>query len=103
MSYYITNTIGQQYLDSPNVAVRDLLKDSDCRTPIIFVLSPGADPTASLLKLSESAEIQTQLSIISLGQGQGGPAEALIKKGKHTGKWVLLQNCHLARTWMPTL
>ena len=57
MSYYVNNTIGQQYLDPPNVTVRDLWKDSDNRTPIIFVLSPGADPTASLLKLSESSDI----------------------------------------------
>ena len=54
MSYYVTNTIGQQYLDPPNVTVRELWKDSDERAPVIFVLSPGADPTASLLKLSES-------------------------------------------------
>lgn len=103
MSYYVSNTIGSQYLDPPNITVRDLWKDSDKRTPIIFVLSPGADPTASLLKLAEATDIQTQLHIISLGQGQGGPAETLIKKGKLQGKWVLLQNCHLARTWMPTL
>ena len=74
MGYYISNKIGNQYLDPPNVTVRDLWNDSDSRTPIIFVLSPGADPTASLLKLSESADIQTQLNIISLGQGQGKPA-----------------------------
>ena len=52
MGFYISNTIGSQYLDPPNVTVRDLWNDSDERTPIIFVLSPGADPTASLLKLS---------------------------------------------------
>ena len=103
MSYYISNTIGTPYLDAPNVTVRDLWKDSDSRTPIIFVLSPGADPTASLLKLSESADIKTQLNIISLGQGQGKPAETLIKKAKVKGNWVLLQNCHLARTWMPSM
>lgn len=103
MSYYITNTIGEPYLDPPNTTIKDLWKDSDCRTPIIFVLSPGADPTGSLLKFAQSPQIQTVIQIISLGQGQGGPAQSLIKKGKSTGKWVLLQNCHLARTWMPSL
>jgi dynein heavy chain len=54
MSYYITNTIGEPYLDPPNTTIKDLWKDSDCRTPIIFVLSPGADPTGSLLKFAQS-------------------------------------------------
>ena len=48
------NTIGQTYLEPPNVSIRDIWKDSDKRTPIIFVLSPGADPTSSLLKFSDS-------------------------------------------------
>lgn len=74
MCYYVTNTIGQPYLDAPNVTVRELWKDSDAKTPIIFVLSSGADPTASLLKLSQSPEANITLNIISLGQGQGGPA-----------------------------
>ena len=103
MSYYIGQTIGNAYLDPPNVTVRDLYRDSDCRTPVIFVLSPGADPTSSLLKFAESADVKADVKIISLGQGQGGPASQLIQKGKSSGKWVLLQNCHLAQTWMPAL
>jgi dynein heavy chain len=54
MNFYVTNTIGQQYLDPPNVTVKDIWKDSDNRTPIIFVLSPGADPTSGLLKFAQS-------------------------------------------------
>lgn len=55
MSHYVMNTIGQAYLDSPNVSIRDIWKDSDKRTPIIFVLSPGADPTSNLLKFADSS------------------------------------------------
>lgn len=39
----------------------------------------------------------------SLGQGQEKEAETYISQGKKTGCWVLLQNCHLFKSWMPSL
>lgn len=43
------------------------------------------------------------IASISLGQGQGVKAERIIKEYMQKGGWVLLQNCHLAVSWLPEL
>lgn len=42
-----------------------------------------------------------RLNMVSLGQGQGPVAETLVALATMEGNWVCLQNCHLARSWMP--
>lgn len=42
-----------------------------------------------------------RLHMVSLGQGQGPVAETLVALATTEGDWVCLQNCHLAKSWMP--
>ena len=77
--------------------------DLDNKTPCIFVLSTGADPTNMLLRFAKKQEYADRLHVVSLGQGQGPYAKHLIDNGTKSGDWVLLQNCMLAKSWMTEL
>lgn len=65
-------------------------EDSISSTPIIFVLSPGADPMGYLRDLALLKGFNEKFFSLSLGQGQGGKAEELIKAGRRNGDWVCL-------------
>jgi dynein heavy chain len=63
----------------------------------------GSDPMNDITKLAESLDMLSKIVPISLGQGQGPKAIAGINSGGKNGEWVLLQNCHLAPSFMATL
>ncbi|XP_069937012.1 dynein axonemal heavy chain 3-like, partial [Cherax quadricarinatus] len=100
----IAQELGEEYLSPPQFDISSLYDDSTCSTPLIFILSPGTDPVAALCRFAEEKGINEEdLQVISLGQGQGSLAESMIQQGAQVGWWVVLQNCHLAESWMTRL
>ena len=100
---FVSKILGPRFAESPNATMEDIYRDLDNKTPCIFVLSSGADPTGMLLRFAKKSGYGDRLNIVSLGQGQGPFAKQLIEKGTKTGDWVVLQNCMLAKSWMPEL
>ncbi|XP_056445731.1 dynein axonemal heavy chain 12 isoform X2 [Gadus chalcogrammus] len=104
VSNYVTKKLGKMFVEPPPFDLSKSYLDSNCTVPLVFVLSPGADPMASLLKFANDKSMGgAKFQSISLGQGQGPIAAKMIFASMKEGTWVCLQNCHLAVSWMSTL
>ena len=101
---YISSVLTSYFVDSITPTMNQIYADISNKIPLVFILSVGADPLQSLLRLSKELQKKSEdISIISLGQGQGGPALKALEHATANGGWVILQNCHLGKSFMPTL
>lgn len=78
-----------------------IVAESDCRTPLVGLLSMGADPTPFIEQAARRAKLE--LNAVSMGQGQEVHARRLVKQAMAEGQWVLLQNCHLCLSYVDEL
>ena len=71
-------------------SMEDLFNSSDKVTPIIFILSQGADPNERIVSYAKKVSFAGKLSQKSLGQGQEQAARKMLEEGMEKGYWVLL-------------
>jgi len=98
---FIAANSGPEYVDPPAFDLKSVYDTSNSKTPLIFVLSPGVDPTAGIIQLATL--MNQKFENCALGQGQAPTAVRMIEDGVKYGNWVFLANCHLMLSWMPQL
>lgn len=100
-SKFTSNNLGPQFVDPPAFDLEAIYANSTYKTPLIFVLSPGVDPTSHVIALA--SKLDRVVNNCALGQGQAPIAERLLTEGLEAGHWVFLANIHLMLSWAPTL
>ncbi|CAF1059358.1 unnamed protein product, partial [Brachionus calyciflorus] len=97
---FIIQNLGSKFIEPPAFSLVKLFNNSKANLPLIFILSPGSDPLTHLYKLANDYEMVDKIRAISLGQGQGPIALKQIEEAIQYGHWVILQNCHLATSFL---
>lgn len=88
----------REYIAGVTANIRTVFDESDCFTPIIYLLSLGSDPTGSIFALARKKKQHCES--ISLGRGQEARARELLQAASSNGHWLMLQNCHLGLHFM---
>lgn len=105
LTRYVIAKMGDKYVSPPVLDYANIYRQSSPVTPIVFILSPGADPAFDVFKLGEEMGFKAgaKLKYMALGQGMGPKAAEFLETGATRGLWVMLQNCHLLPSWLKTL
>jgi len=106
VSEFVSSDMGDKFVTPPVFSLEKSFSQANNCMPLIFILSPGADPQKGLFDFADSQSMgpsSGKLLYISLGQGQGPKAEDFLGQGVKNGYWILLQNCHLYKSWMSVL
>ncbi|KAL4703187.1 hypothetical protein ACJJTC_018259 [Scirpophaga incertulas] len=106
ISAYIEEKMGAKYVENRTVEFSKSFEETSPTTPIFFILSPGVNPlkdVEALGKVMGFTSDNGNFHNVSLGQGQEVVAEQAMDIAVNKGHWVVLQNIHLVKKWLPSL
>lgn len=96
---FIKRVLGEEYVAPVTDLIQNTWEESLPNRPVLYLLSAGADPTNNIDEFAKKKK-QFPTGKVSMGEEMEKPAMEMIKNGFVTGKWVVLNNCHLSLEFM---
>jgi dynein heavy chain 2 len=101
---FACKVLGIESLSPDTLALDRLLNDETIPSePILFITTPGADPSSEIRELALKHVGNDGFSEIAMGQGQGEIAIEKLIECAEKGLWLNLKNVHLVTGWLGTL
>lgn len=98
LDFYNNNN---HYIQPPTANFDKIYQQSNEKSPIVFILSPGADPLSDVQKLGETLGFTgNKFRFLSLGQGMEAESQQYVETSSQRGHWLMLMNCHLLTDWL---
>lgn len=96
---FIEDVLGSKYVKAIADAIAEIYEETKNDVPVLYLLSPGADPTNTIDEFAKKKK-KYPCEQISMGEEQEKLAKSKINIGFDRGTWVILQNCHLGLEFM---
>lgn len=99
--FIIDSHNSDKFVQPPTINFEKIFKASNEKSPIVFILSPGADPLSDVQSLANDEGFAgNKFKYLSLGQGMEKEASNYLTTSATRGHWLMLQNCHLLAAWL---
>jgi dynein heavy chain 2 len=104
MNNFVCEALSKNTIAPAPLSVESLYEnDTDCFTPILFITSPGSDPSDELQEFASTEVGRQGYHEIAMGGGENQLAIDMMKDAAEKGEWVCLKNLHLVTPWLATL
>ncbi|KAI3384589.1 hypothetical protein SNEBB_000074 [Seison nebaliae] len=104
MGKFAKEALNIEQLSPPDTNLKDLYKTETINTePIMFIVSPGSDPSQELQELAKSTIGLHAYHEIAMGQGQTEAVLHQLHQCASKGEWLCLKNIHLVHSFLSVL
>ena len=104
MHNFVAEALGETDIAPPPLSLMEVYRsESIAAEPVLFIVSPGSDPTKELEEFAEGVVGRDKFHQMAMGGGQNDEAVRLLKECAQKGHWLCLKNLHIVTSWLPLL